>query len=259
MDTTISRDGTRIAYERAGSGHPIIFVTGAFNDHHTAVPLAKELEADHTVITYDRRARGASGDTAPYAIERELADLAALVEVAGGAAAVFGFSSGAVLALRAAVDQPEITHLFLYEAPFALAEQGPTPSELPGQLAALVAQGRRGDAVELFQRVAVGLPAEMIAQARRSPFWPALEEIAQSLVYDATITSVLGSPTESMVAVRTPILVLNGVETWPEVRQRSKALAVLLPSAEHREVAGGHNHEIPPAPTAAAMREFLAR
>jgi pimeloyl-ACP methyl ester carboxylesterase len=257
MDTTISRDGTRIAFERAGTGHPIIFITGAFNDHHTAAPLAKELESDHTVITYDRRARGLSGDTAPYAIERELEDLAALIELAGGSAAVFGFSSGAVLALRAAVDQPGITHLMLYEAPFALAEQGPTPFEAPGQLAALVEQGRRGDAVELFQRVVIGLPAEMIAQARQSPMWPALEEIAQSLVYDATITATLGVPTEEMIAVRTPILVLNGVETWPEVRRRSEALAAMLPAAERREVPGGQDHTIPPARTAAAMRAFL--
>lgn len=258
MDMVTSSDGTPIAFEQAGTGHPIIFATGAFNDHTTCASLAKELDNDHTVITYDRRARGMSGDTAPYAIEREVEDLAALIDVAGGSAAVFGFSSGAVLALKAAADGVAITHLALYEAPFSITERGRTwPVDLPQQLTDLVEQDRPGDAVALFQTAAIGLPAEMVRQIRNSPMWPGLEAMAQSVVYDATITTTLALPTAEMIAVTTPILVLNGIETWPEVRQMSINLAGMLPAAEHLELPGGQNHEIPVASTAAALREFL--
>jgi pimeloyl-ACP methyl ester carboxylesterase len=256
MDIVTSRDGTPIAYELAGGGTPIIFTTGAFNDHTTCAELAAELAADFTVITYDRRARGASGDTAPYTIGREVEDLSALIDVAGGSAAVFGFSSGAVLALRAAADGAAISHLALYEAPFAF-DGAPRRADLPARLAALVAAGRPGDAVELFQTEAIGLPAEVIAQIRQSPMWPALEAMAQSTVYDATITTELALPTAAMSAVAVPALVLSGEQTWPGLRASSAALAAALPRARHLEVPGGENHGIPTAATATAMRELL--
>jgi pimeloyl-ACP methyl ester carboxylesterase len=258
MHTVTSRDGTSIAYERAGGGHPIIFATGAFNDHTTCGPLARELEPDHTVITYDRRGRGRSGDTAPYAIEREVEDLAALIDEAGGAAAVFGYSSGGILALKAAADGLPITHLLLFEAPFRLDAQYAGPTDLPERLAELVAQGRRGDAVALFQTEGIGLPPEVVVQIRQSPMFPALEAMAQSNVYDATLARALAVPTADMAAVTTPALVLSGAGTWPLLRESARAIAGLLPNAEHRELADAHNHDIPAASTAAAIREFLA-
>jgi pimeloyl-ACP methyl ester carboxylesterase len=256
MHTVTSRDGTPIAFETAGHGHPLVFVTGAFNDHTTCADLAHELEDEHTVITYDRRARGASGDTAPYAIDREVEDLTALIDRAGGSAAVFGYSSGAVLALRAAADGAAVTHLALYEAPFALARPR-TPADLPDRLAALIEQGRPGDAVALFQTAGVGLPPEVVAQIRRSPMWPALEAIAQSVVYDATITTSLAVPTAEMLAVDVPTLVLNGAQTWPMLREAAQALAGAMPAARHMDVPGGADHGIPPAATAAVLRPFL--
>src|SRR6266545_989385 len=176
MHTTTSADGTSIAYERAGSGESIVFVAGAFNDRTTLAPLAKELEDRFTVITYDRRGRGDSGDTAPYAVEREIEDLDAVIAAAGGSAYVFGFSRGSA-----------ITGLALYEPPLEPGA-GPVGADFPDRIAALVRDGRRGDAVELFQREAVGLPPEMIAGIRQMPFWPALEAAAHTLVYDTTIT-----------------------------------------------------------------------
>jgi pimeloyl-ACP methyl ester carboxylesterase len=258
MHTVTSRDGTSIAYERAGSGRPIIFATGAFNDHTTCAPVAKELEADHTVITYDRRARGQSGDTAPYAIEREVEDLAALVEAAGGEAAVFGFSSGGTLALRAAADGLPISHLLLFEVPFRFDAEYAGPTDLPERLADLVAQGRRGDAVALFQTEGIGLPAEMVAQIRQSPMFPALEAMAQSVVYDATLTNALVVPTAEMIAVTTPTLVLFGAGTWPLLREAALGLADRMPNGEIHELADAHDHDIPAVSTAAAIREFLA-
>jgi pimeloyl-ACP methyl ester carboxylesterase len=251
MDTVISADGTTIAYEKAGSGPPIVLIGGAFNDHTRLAPLAGALAGDFTVVGYDRRARGASGDTRPYAVEREVEDLAAVLGTVGGEAAVFGYSSGGILALLAATELP-ITHLFLYEVPFA-ADGPPRAADLPARLDALVQDGRPGDAVALFQTEGIGLPPEMVAQIRRSPMWPALEAIAQSAVYDATITTEYAVPTPAMAAVSVPTLVLTGAGTWPALTAAAKA----LPIGRHVEVPGGENHDIPVAGTAAVIRDFL--
>jgi pimeloyl-ACP methyl ester carboxylesterase len=252
MDTVTSADGTTIAYETAGSGHPIVFAAGAFNDHTRLAPLAEALADGFTVVSYDRRARGASGDTRPYALDREVEDLAAVMAAVGGRAAVFGYSSGAVLALYAATTLP-ITHLFLYEAPFAVAGM-PRRADLPQRLDALVQGGRAGEAVALFQTEGIGLPPEVVAQIRQSPMWPALEAIAQSAVYDATITTELATPTPAMAAVSVPTLVLTGVGTWPALTQAARE----LPVGRHVEVPGGEDHDLPVAATAAEVRSFLA-
>src|ERR1041385_2827660 len=118
MSTVFSEDGTAIAFERFGEGPPLILVVGAFNDRSTGAPLAARLAAHHTVFTYDRRGRGDSGDTAPYAVDREVDDLAVVIAETGGAAAVFGYSSGAILALHAAARGLGITGLALYEPPY---------------------------------------------------------------------------------------------------------------------------------------------
>ena len=248
MDTVTSADGTTIAYEAAGSGHPIVFVGGAFNDHTRLAPLAGALAGDFTVIGYDRRARGQSGDTRPYAVQREVEDLAAVLEVAGGRAAVFGYSSGGVLALHAATMLP-ITHLFLYEAPFGLA---PAP-DLADRLDALIRQGRPGDAVALFQTEGIGLPPAMVEQIHRSPMFPALEAIAQSTVYEATLNSQHANLTPAMSAVDVPTLVLTGADTWPALVAAAKA----VPNGRHVEVAGAESHDIPVPQTAAIVRDFL--
>jgi pimeloyl-ACP methyl ester carboxylesterase len=257
MDTVTSRDGTPIAYERAGDGHPIIFAAGIFNDHTRCAELAMELEAGHTVITYDRRGRGRSGDTRPYAIEREVEDLTALIELVGGSAAVFGYSSGAVLAWKAAADGAPITHLVLFEPPIGFDPADRAPADLPERVASLVDQGRPGDAVALCQIEGIGLPEQMVAQFRQSPMWPALEAMAQSAGYDMTITTTIADPTAEMTAVSTPTLFLSGAQTWPKLSGAARALAEATPAAAHRDVAGGQNHDIPPAETARVVREFL--
>ena len=255
MDLVTSADGTPIAFRTAGRGRAIVFVPGAFNDHTVFEPLAGALQDDFTVVTYDRRARGASGDTPPYSIEREIEDLAAVIGQAGGTAAVFGFSSGAMLALRAAAAGPaagSLTHLFLYEAPFRFGSP-PLAADLPGRLEALIHAGRPGDAVALFQLEGIGLPPQAVEQARGAAYWPALEAMAQSTVYDATITTRLGLPTPEMNAVTTPTLVLWGARTWPVLKQWS---AALLPGAQHLELPGGEGHGIAVDATAAAVRAF---
>lgn len=252
MQTTTSADGTTIAYTKEGSGPAVVFAAGAFNDHTRLLPLAGALAGEFTVVSYDRRARGASGDTRPYAIDREVEDLAAVLAAAGGAAAVFGYSSGAVLALHAATTLP-ITHLVLYEAPFAVAGAPPRRADLPQRLDALVQAGRAGDAVALFQTEGIGLPPEAVAQIRRSPMWPALEAIAQSTVYDATLTTELAVPTPAMRAVTAPVLVLTGAGTWPALTRAAQELGI----GRHVEVPGGADHDLPVDRTAELVRSFL--
>jgi pimeloyl-ACP methyl ester carboxylesterase len=255
MDLLKSADGTVIAYETAGSGRPIIFASGVFNDHHRLAPLAAELSRDFTVIGYDRRGRGESGNTRPYAIDREVEDLAALIEKAGGEAVVFGYSSGAVLALRAAAVLP-ITHVVLFEPPFATGDTT-RRDDLPARLDAMVAEGRAGDVVATFQTESIGMSPEMVAQARQSPFWPALEAMAQSVVHDATIITELARPTREMTGVRKPVLILHGAVTWPALAQAARDLAEAMPQARHLELADGAQHDVPVASTADAVRGFL--
>jgi alpha-beta hydrolase superfamily lysophospholipase len=181
VQTVISADGTALAFDRFGDGPPIIMVVGAFNDRSTTEPLARALAQRFTVFNFDRRGRGDSDDTAPYAVEREIEDLGALVAEAGGSAAVFGYSSGAVLALKAAGSGLAITKLALYEPPFRVDDSYPAlPSDLLEQLAELVSVGRRGDAVELFQTKVVRIPEDIVVQMRHAPFRPHLEAIAHT-------------------------------------------------------------------------------
>lgn len=264
MHTVTSADGSTIAYDRAGSGPAVVFVPGAFNDRTTCAELAEHLRDRYTVICPDRRGRGDStdaigpADAATYQIQREIEDLDAVIAAEGGEAAVFGFSSGGILSLHAAAAGSRITKLVLYEPPFALAERpGGGPRDLPEKLAVLVADGRRGDAVATMQLEGIGLPAEMVEQARRSPMWPALEAIAQSLVYDATITRSPALPTPEMERLETETLVISSEESWPWLRDASRALPHRLTRARYVDVPGGANHTIPAEATAKALDQFL--
>jgi pimeloyl-ACP methyl ester carboxylesterase len=254
METVTSRDGTRIAYERSGSGPGVVFTPGVFNDHTRCADLASALATDHTVIVYDRRGRGESGDTAPYAIEREVEDLAALVALCDGPAIVFGYSSGALLAqLAASLDVP-MRGLVIFEPSYTFGR--PVDRGVPARLAELIAAGRPGDAVATFQTEVIGLPAETVAHIRQSPMWPALEAMAPSMVYDATIGTELAVPTPAMTAVTTPALIMYGADTWPVLRDAAQELAKLMPAARLIEV-NAANHDIPTEETAAQIRTHL--
>ena len=250
MGTVTSRDGTRIAFDESGEGPALILVVGAFNDRATGASLAQSLEPRFTVFYYDRRGRGESGDTAPYALEREIEDLEALITQAGGSACVFGYSSGAILALRAAAHGLALSQLALYDPPPTGAKAG----ELAPQLTELIAAGRRGDAVELFQTEAVGIPAAVVAQMRHAPFRPALEKMAHTLVYESTI---LGSLPEGLLAsVRVPTLVIDGEESHVMLRQAAQSVADALPNGRYRTLKG-QGHDIVPAVVGPVLEEFF--
>lgn len=251
MRTISSKDGTRIAYEQSGKGPLVILVVGAFNERSAGAPLAQSLAAHYSVINYDRRGRGDSGDTAPYAIEREIEDLEALIAAGGGSACVFGYSSGATLALRAAAHGLSISKLALYEPPPAGGKAG----TLAPRLAEFISAGRRGDAVELFQIEAVGIPPAYVAQMRNAPFRPALEKMAHTLVYESMILAAL--PAGLLASIQVPALVIDGT-TSPEVmRNAAKSLAEALPAGSYRSLEG-QGHDIVPAVLAPVLEEFLA-
>ncbi len=258
MNTVTSADGTMIAFDRFGDGPPVIMTVAAFNTRSATEPLAQALAPQFTVLNYDRRGRGDSRDTKPYSVEREIEDIAALIAAAGGSASVFGHSSGATLALKAAAAGLAITHLVLYEPPFNTDDSHPRlPASLASQLAELVSAGRRGEAVELYQTTAVGMPEEVVAQLRRAPFRPGLEAIAHTLAYDAAIVGDRSLPAGLLATVTIAALVVTGENSPPFLRAAAQAAAAALPNGR-LAVLPGQTHDINPDATAPVMAQFLA-
>jgi pimeloyl-ACP methyl ester carboxylesterase len=245
-----------IAVDQIGEGPPVIIVLGAFNTRDTGAPLAAALATKHTVLNYDRRGRGDSGDSKPYAIEREIEDLDTLVQRAGGSAAVFGFSSGAILALLAAAHGLAITRLVLFDLPLTVEPQPDRPDHAAA-LASLVEAGRRGDAVEYFQRQVVGLPDPVVAQLRNAPFRPALEAMAHTLVYDATLLGDGQLHLERVRAIAAPTLAIAAGAALPFMRATAETLARALPAGRSL-VLEGATHDLVPDVVAPPVLQFLA-
>jgi pimeloyl-ACP methyl ester carboxylesterase len=257
MNTVTSKDGTTIAFDRMGEGPPVILVCGGSTDRMANAAIAENLAPHLTVLNYDRRGRGDSGDTPPYAIEREVEDIDALIPEAGGSAFLYGTSSGAVLALEAAASGLSITKLALWEPPFVLDETRRPPADQVAQYDKMVGEGRRGDAVEYFMTKVVGMPAEFVAQARNAPFWAAQEALAHTLAYDATIMGDYSLPTERAASVKVPTLVLAGGADFPWMRETAQALADALPDAQTGTLEG-QGHDVDPTVLARALVEFFA-
>ncbi|HYS35296.1 MAG TPA: alpha/beta hydrolase [Pseudonocardiaceae bacterium] len=263
MAHVTSSDGTRIGYDRQGDGTPVILVGGAFQhraiDHRTSKIQA--LLAEHfTVVHYDRRGRGESGDAPTYAVEREIEDIGALIDAVGGSAALYGMSSGAVLALDAAAAGLPVTMLALYEAPLVVDDgRPPVPSDAAERAAAAVAAGRPGDAVTLFMTECVGVPAEIVAGIRQSPKWAELASVAHTLPYDLTILrgTVSGAPlsTERWAAVTVPTLVIDGGASPPQMAGAANALADVLPNAR-RDTIPGQQHDVAPDLVVPVLTKF---
>lgn len=256
MPVLTAPDGTTIAYERSGEGPALILVDGAMC-HRAAGPmrpLAALLRERFTVYAYDRRGRGESADTPPYAVGREVEDLRALVAEAGGEAFVYGMSSGGALALAAAAAEPGITRLALYEPPFT-AEAGDGTREYAERLEALLADGRRGDAVALFM-ARVGIPEQVVAGIRTQPGWAAMETVAPTLAYDARLLGDGRVPRETASAVTVPSLVLAGGAGHAGMRKAAEATADALPAAEFR-ILDDQPHDAAPEALAPVLTEFF--
>jgi pimeloyl-ACP methyl ester carboxylesterase len=258
MPVVTSADGTAIAYGRTGSGPALVLVDGAmcYRAAGPMQPLAALLQDSFTVYTYDRRGRGESSDTTPYAVAREVEDLQALIAQAGGEAYVYAISSGVALALATAAAGPWITKLALYEPPFmAEVGDGARIKEYTERLGELLDAGRRGDAVALFM-TNVGIPAEAVAGIRSQPGWAALEALAPTLAYDDKVLGDGSVPRDLASTIAVPALVLGGGASPRSLQQAAKATADSLPTAEHRTL-DGQTHDVAPDVLAPVLVEFF--
>lgn len=262
MNTVTSQDGTIIAFEQSGTGPALILVAGAIQyrafDQGLA-ELTSLLSAHLTVISYDRRGRGESTDTYPYALQREIEDIEALIDQAGGSAFVYGISSGGVLALEATIALgKKIKKLAIYEAPCnddRSAQQA--WQAYTQQLKTLLAANRRGDAVALFMRL-VGATDDQIAEVRSTPVWPLFEAVAPTLAYDHI--AILGEdaeiPLTQAARVAVPALIMDGAASFPFMHVTALALAKAMPHGQHRTLAG-QTHEVTAAAIAPVLIEFF--
>ena len=258
MPHVISRDGTRIAYEQSGAGKPVVLVDGAMGSRSLGFSrrLAALLAKDFRVTIYDRRGREDSGDTLPYGVEREVEDIAALIDAGGGEAALYGISSGAALALEAAVRLDDrVRAVALYEPPYN-DEDADLWRAYQRDLSELLVAGRRGEAVALFMTF-VGVPPEQIAPMRGTPVWSAFEASAPTLAYDA---AVLGEdravPTDRAAHLRVPALVMNGSASFPFMRDTARSLAEAMPTGRYRELPG-QRHDVEAEVIAPVLADFF--
>ncbi len=265
MQTVISKDGTKIAYDKSGSGPAVILVAGAMGTRSFGFPeLVSLLATDFSVYNYDRRGRGDSTDTKPYAVEREVEDIEALIDAAGGSAKLYGISSGACLVLEAAIRLGnKSSRLALYEAPYdSDPADKPVWQSYYSKLYELIAAGRRGDAVEHFMKF-LSVPDSMIADMRKRPMWQGMESVAPTLIYDAECMGgeTRAVPVDRAADVTVPTLVMDGEETvkmFPFMRVTADQLDKALPNAERRMLTG-QRHDVSAEALAPVLIEFFGK
>jgi pimeloyl-ACP methyl ester carboxylesterase len=261
MDTVFSKDGTKIAYDAQGSGPGLILIDGAMTKRldNEKPELASLLAQYYKVYCYDRRGRGDSGDTQPYAVQREVEDIEALIDQSGGSAFLYGHSSGAVLGLEAALAlEGKVRKLAIYEAPYNDAPEARLAwKNYIRDLTDLLAAGRHGDAIALFMRL-VGTPAEQVEGMRQAPFWKSLEALAPTLAYDHT--ALMGGeaaiPLEKFANVKTPVLVMVGGASFPFMHISAQSLSLAIPGAKLK-ILEGQTHNVSSQVLAPALVEFF--
>jgi pimeloyl-ACP methyl ester carboxylesterase len=263
MDTLRSSDDTMIAYDKQGEGPALILVDGALTVHSagSGPELATLLAPHFTVYGFDRRGRGQSGDTLPYAVDREIDDIEALIHRAGGPAFLYGHSSGGPLAMRAAIRLGgKVSKIAMYEPPYN-SDPGAQESwsQYLRQLRQVLAEGRRGDAVALYLRF-VGTPAEQVDGLRRVPSWPVMEAVAPTLAYDhaAIMGEPWSVPTELAARVPVPALVMAGDAGLPFMPDAARLLSQTIPQGQLRMLAG-QTHKVDPRVLAPVLVEFFAQ
>ncbi|MFC0106785.1 alpha/beta fold hydrolase [Kibdelosporangium aridum] len=254
MGTAISRDGTKIDFDRVGSGPPVVLLSAGPNDRSVSQPLVEVLKPFLTVYTYDHRARGRSGDTLPHTPEREFEDLAAVIAEAGGVAGVFGSSGSGNIALDAA-DLMPISRVAMWEPPYIVeGARSPVPPEWGQTVQEAIDAGRPEDGIAYWLTDIIEIPADYVAQMKGTPFWDGMVAHAQGLVYDASVLwdfSVPAAPTE------VPVLVIDGGQaTLPWIRAGIDALLKNLPIGRH-EVLEGQPHDVSPDVLAPVLIKFF--
>ncbi len=265
MPTVTSQDGTTIAFDKVGSGPAVILVNGAmaYRAFDPSMAQLAELLGQHfTVYNYDRRGRGASSDKEPFAKEREIEDLQALVEDAGGTAMVFGLSSGGVVSLDAAAITPGITKVGVYEPALIVDDsRQPVPPDYTEHLTTLAAEGKRDEAVAYFLTQAVGIPTEYIGGIKQDQAtWSGMTGVAHTIAYDAAFVGTVMQgkplPTDHWVKVTLPVLVADGGASDAWVHHAADAMANVLPHAS-RHTLEGQTHMVDPTVLAPVIIEFF--
>src|SRR5215469_6385420 len=257
VETVTSADGTVIAYDRAGDGPVLIVSVGAFCTRHTfAAP--QDLTQRFTVVTYDRRGRGDSGDTEPFTAGREYEDLAAVAAAAGtGPPFVFGHSSGAAIALRAAAAGLPVAGIVAYEAPFATDEAPQSQADPADRIRQLVSSGRNREAVIFWMTDVVRLPEQALAQLDGAPWVTALEPLARTLPYDLAVTAG-GIPAAELGKITAPVLILGGSNS-PEWFRRSVAMQAAATPGAKLTMLDGYDHNAPPEVLTPILASFFSR
>jgi pimeloyl-ACP methyl ester carboxylesterase len=262
-EMTTSADGTPIAFQRHGEGAPLILVGGAWNDRNTATELAERMAKTFSVYTYDRRGRGDSGFTEPYAVEREIEDLEAVIAAAGGTAHLFGHSSGGALALLTAARGVSVSKLAVYEIPYIVDDsRPPLPGDYVEHLDELSAAGKNRDVFAYFMSVAVGMPQEMIDPMLDSPMVESMGRLAHTVSYDGRVMlrgSMYGQslPAEWRDSVTVPTLVMDGGNSPEWIHTSARALVGLLPDVCYRTLEG-QDHGAAPEALAPVLEDFLS-
>jgi pimeloyl-ACP methyl ester carboxylesterase len=256
-----SRDGTRIAYDTWGKGPAVILVNGALSERSSNSELAQLLATQFTVYSYDRRGRGESTDTQPYSVKREIEDVEALIDSAGGSAYVYGQSSGASLALQAAAALGgKVRKLAIYEAPYSDAEGAAKEGkEFRVKLDALLAANRRAEAVTQFLKF-VGAPDDAIEKMKASPAWPGMVAMAPTIAYDCDVVGDDRSvPVGIAAKVKSPTLVMDGgasLGPMPFMRPTADTLARTIPGAQRR-IVEGQAHDVSAKVLAPILLKFF--
>jgi pimeloyl-ACP methyl ester carboxylesterase len=263
MQTVTSKDGTIIAYEKVGFGPVMILVGGATStrsDQYSA-EFAQLLSSDLTVYYYDRRGRGNSTDTPPYSVEKEIQDIEALIDAAGGSAYLCGFSSGGALSLEAAIAlKDKVKKLAVYEVPYDDSEAGIKAwHEYRTKISEAIAADRRGDAIATFMKF-VGVPDDMLDGMRQDPSWQGLEAIAPTLQYDgACLGDDRTVPTERLATITAQTLVMDGggsLEIMPFMHDTAQKLAKAIPNVQQQTLEG-QTHNVDKNVIAPALIKFF--
>jgi pimeloyl-ACP methyl ester carboxylesterase len=263
MQTVTSRDGTKIAYDKSGTGPAVILITGALATRSNHAKLAQALSADFTVYNYDRRGRGDSGDTRPYAVEREIEDIDALIDEAGGSAYLHGISSGACLALEAAAALgKKVKKLSIYEPPYDEAEGASEKwAAYRDQLNQLIAADRRGDAIEFHMKF-VGVPDSVMTGMKASPNWPGMKDLAPTIAYDIAVVGDNRSiPVDRVASIKASTIVMDGgnsLKPMPFMRVSADKLGKTIPNAQRRTVEG-EAHNVNEQVLAPILKEFYSK
>lgn len=262
MFTVVSSDGTAIAAERHGDAGPVlVLVGGTLMDRARHAPLATLLASEFSVVNYDRRGRGDSGDHPVYEVQREVDDLDALIEGLGGPVLLFGMSSGAVLALEAVARGSSVSALALYEPPFVVdGSRPPLPADYVDRVEAAVARGNATEALSHFLTTGLALPEEVIAGMRHTPVWAAWEAAAPTLPYDGRLMAGLMSgrplPTDRWSSVSVPVLVGHGGAGETYMAHAAKELASHGDNYTLHTLPG-QNHAVDPQALAPVLTAFF--